>query len=275
MKAFLVFSFSLLLLVPTLSEAADHDDRFIERSDQIPHRWVGRLLLDNQIICSAFLVSRNIAMTAGHCIFDQQDRVFRNLTFQVDLGDFDPKFSQNSRFPQPLNRVLRISALRFSPQTNFVNQTSREASEGMIRGDIALLALETSLPADFGFFQLERQVNLGAPAMSIGYPKWQSEGYRVVDPDCAVRDTNFDAFLTDCALDFGNSGGPLVLRNNQFSVAGVASSAKFDIFTGRMVREESYQARFASRYTAIPLYLNRIEQAMRRIHRQTNYFTEF
>jgi hypothetical protein len=71
-------------------------------------------------------------------------------------------------------------------------------------------------------------VSAGAPAIVIGFPgRAPFRGRKILSSNCSVRKLEYDHILSDCAIDRGNSGGPLLVWNDKeglWEAVGVTST---------------------------------------------------
>lgn len=215
------------------------DDRKMAYDNDID-KAVVRLNLSGGGSCTAFLISSQWALTAGHCVKDSS-----SFAIGLDTG---------KEFTGHISVTHTWTSKNYGVISDDVNDWI------LINEDFAILRLSSPVPnAKTLEIASPNEVVIGASAMSIGYPKHTYEtAYRVKDTNCRVRNLYGDAILTDCAMSRGNSGGPLLIKtpSGKWKVAGIAST-QFVKDDGSMIVGERYTDRTANRYTNASYYTAR------------------
>ena len=94
---------------------------------------VGRLSLDNgNGFCTATLISEDVVLTAGHCVYDKNTGVLANLT------SFEFQASWRNGRAENYRGIREIAV-------HSQYQFAKEASIDRIQFDVALLRLETPI----------------------------------------------------------------------------------------------------------------------------------
>lgn len=187
-------------------------------------------------ICTAFLISRQWAVTAAHCV---ATATAKTLFFEFDQGTGPFEFQSEI--------VQSFSPSDFSMAT------------GIFPKDWALLQLKTPAPARFKSYSLARpaQVQVGQEAIVVGYPRDIGNGdVRMLSEGCTVRNLVGDQIYSDCDILPGNSGGPLLVKASDGSwiVAGITSTQTLDANQKELSRQ-AYADSLANHFTNLSLYV--------------------
>ncbi len=169
----------------------------IEDSSESPYSLVGRLS-GSEGTCTAFIVSRRAALTAAHCVDKKGGYTFR----------------YESRGRKKKVRVFRIV---------FLPGYQKPVGNGAIdsRTDMAVLLFKEPLFLSGEGLTIADKFSVGQAAVALGFPGGDEE----ISPHCSIRNIKNGAILSDCVTSPGESGGPLLIRNNnQWEVAGIISS---------------------------------------------------
>ncbi len=187
-----------------------------------PH-WqkVGKLI-GPRGACSAFLVSENMAMTAAHCIYDENGNPSIGR-YQLLLG-----FNHG----KSIAKANVISIVEPGYGKNLKQGQRNKIFESMAF-DIALLLIDQPLGRQFGFFKLQEfttQQLKNLKVNNLGYPSDVHQGLEMtVHQDCQIQDVNLDTSFrptvlkNTCDMRTGSSGGPLYFINekNEPIVVGI------------------------------------------------------
>lgn len=223
------------------------DNRRVTNSKEKPYRLVGRLVKNGVVSCTAFLVSEQVAMTAAHCVEDKGER----YKFQYDGGG-------------PWREAKAWLGVNIVSISRGKNYTGDNLGDNILREDFALLKLEKPSPNGWGYFRIADHVVVGQAALAIGFPAVLGDGsYKIVSDNCSVRKLAEDSIYSDCAINRGNSGGPLLVKdgNDEWLLAGVASTQKIFPDKGAAMGE-AYSDDIANHFCNITLYNARITDSI-------------
>ena len=181
--------------------------------------------------CTAFLITPEFAISAGHCTRENPQNLSLDQSGSLTFG-----FAVDSSYTAPTYGVVTGS--------DGVSYTRDDWGLVHLGSRANLPNLELASPDE---------LVVGASAMAIGYPGLIYGGqWRVEDTSCTVRELRADSILTDCATAKGQSGGPLLILtpSGRWKVAGVCSTEllKDD---GSTVQGDPYSPALANRFTNI------------------------
>lgn len=215
------------------------DDRALAYNHPV-YNTVQQIVTATDGICSAVLIGRNYALTAGHCVENGRPK-----GMLIDSG---------KRF------TAAIAIAQYWRARNY--EWVEDRYRMYLREDFAILRLDVEAPAELGYLDIAtpEEAAAGVAAISVGYPGYTYNGeWRVKDNNCSIRSAEADILRTDCAMSRGNSGGPLLVKgkDGKWKVAGI-SSTQFMYDDDTMVVGEPYRDSRANYYTNVTLYGARI-----------------
>ncbi|MBI4655251.1 MAG: trypsin-like serine protease, partial [Elusimicrobia bacterium] len=174
----------------------EDDNRRVTNSSKKPYSLVGRLYKDGKGICAAFLISDQMAMTAAHC-------VEKNGRYRFGYEGGGPWRRSGAWVTTDIVAISRAK--------NYVPNSV--VGFNIFREDFALLELAKPSSPDWGYFQIADRISEGQAAMVIGFPLVLGGGdYKIISENCSIRKLAIDSIYTDCAINRGNSGGPLLVQ---------------------------------------------------------------
>lgn len=223
LKFFLVF-FLLVCLPVRASGIKDYDFRLEVSESFFPWSAVGYLSKPDGLWCTAFLVSKDIAVTAAHCLWDRNGKDF--------FSPSDINFSLGIK--QGLaRRFSKIQEIYISPiyfKTAITNK--KKFLPYSDNDDWAVLKLVRFLGLDsgyFGFLSLKDLKNVDSQDLlrrvsQVGYSS-KNKFQMTVSQGCEIS-FFLEEFgysnIHSCRSRSGDSGGPLfVSKNNKIYVVGL------------------------------------------------------
>ncbi|NCN27814.1 trypsin-like serine protease [bacterium] len=168
-------------------------------------RFIGKLTTPTNDLCTASLISKNIIVTAAHCLVDPKE-------YQEDGAN---KFSKGEfSFELPARRAHQSLKSRIIGQGHWGTLNRDNSPESMAK-DWALLELETPL-GEGGHFQLSdklqfRHEHLLEQDLKIaGFSrKFSDLGELSLQDKCNIHLFKGNQIEHDCEAWFGDSGAPL------------------------------------------------------------------
>lgn len=163
---------------------------------------VGRLSLDNgNGFCTATLISEDVVLTAGHCVYDKNTGVLANLT------SFEFQASWRNGRAENYRGIREIAV-------HSQYQFAKEASIDRIQFDVALLRLETPIRNPNVTPMLLAQLpKVGSDIGVVSYAKGRMEAPSVQSRCVAAAQQN-NVLVMTCDVDFGASGSPVFATTN-------------------------------------------------------------
>ncbi len=229
------------------------------RSDSQPLTWtaaIGRLDDTAAVLtCSATLVAPDVIVTAAHCLFaDGREIDPGNLIFRPNLG----------AAPLPPARGRSIIALgneRIDPGR--LEEMPTEADWALIRIEPPITAVPPLPVGAFTVTEIDRHLAAGARLSQAGYGAYglsagsrlsQRINCRPVGDDDLTGETADRVLATDCRVDKGDSGGPMILTDvagNRYLVGIISGYRQADRIRGR-IGFGAVAANFAHDLPAMP-----------------------
>jgi len=168
---------------------------------------IGQLAVGNNL-CTASLISESIAITAAHCVYEQD---VSNITLNLSHQDLEDRFSSNvvdswihPFFSENINPTLISSA--------------------MIPYDIALIRLETPAPDIFTHYTVKTVNERFFFGDAYGY----AANYSGLISQDGLSIANTDGYsISDFDAAKGVSGGP-VFKTNTNGIVAINSAMNFD-----------------------------------------------
>jgi len=187
-----------------------HDDRVRVNIEQTPWRYMGRVTNAAGEVCTATLISRNVIITAAHCIHSTQG-LTTEATFVAAGG-----------------ATARATAYLINPRFDYNRFNTTDDIDSM---DWALLRLDQNLGDRLGFAGVRNITGQGTEAarahdlFQAGYG-WDTGETLAANVGCHIVEAHADGvFAHECDTTRGDSGSAFLVRNGQgFDVVGVDSN---------------------------------------------------
>jgi protease YdgD len=158
---------------------------------------IGRIIRENKILCTSFLIAPNLALTAAHCLFD--------TTLNRPIPNTELEFESGHRKGQaPRKRKIERAAI--PDEYEYIGQGRID----QLRYDVALLKLQTDptepemAPVNFSSGSLK-----GDPVGLIAFANPDNNVAQVQD-FCDIKSQQNGFLILLCNAQLGFSGAPLV-----------------------------------------------------------------
>ncbi len=187
------------------------DDRVRVNAQEAPWRFMGRFTNNAGEQCTATLISRNVIVTAAHCVHTNNG--------VAAAGEFTPAAGGGS---------ARAVAYLVSQRFDYRRFSTTDEIDGL---DWALIRLDQPLGERLGFAgvrNITSQGRSGARAADLfqaGY-SWDTGDTLSANVGCHISETYPDGtFAHECDTTRGDSGSAFLVRNGRsFDVIGVDSN---------------------------------------------------
>ncbi len=171
----------------------------LTRRDQL-FGWeaVGRIDIENGGFCTGALIATDLVLTAAHCVFGPDGKPIDagRMTFRAGLAD-DKAIAE-----------VRVARTVVHPDYRVV----KEMTAALVRLDVALLQLETAIPAATAApFAVESPGN-GDEVSVVSYAEGREDALSW-QKVCAVLGKQDGLIAVDCDVTFGASGAPVLDRS--------------------------------------------------------------
>ncbi|WP_395645045.1 trypsin-like serine peptidase [Terricaulis sp.] len=188
-----------------------HDDRTLVDVNEVPFRYMGRLVNEAGEACTATLIASNVIVTAAHCIH-VENRVSASARFTTARGSL----------------TARTTAYLIDRRFNYQRFASGDEIDGL---DWALLRIDQPLGDRVGFAGVRNLTGEGeararaAELYQAGYA-WDTGDHLSGHVRChMVQVFNDNTFAHECDTTRGDSGSAFLVNNGaRFEVIGVDSS---------------------------------------------------
>ncbi|WP_236737098.1 trypsin-like serine peptidase [Palleronia pelagia] len=186
------------------------------RDDAGAFAAIGRLELGNGKFCTATLVTPQIVLTAGHCLYDVHTGArhdIADIVFQAGLRDGRPEAHRRAR------RAVVHPKYAYG-ETSLVD----------LAHDLALVELDHAVAPEVVVpLPLGQDPRMGGRIGVVSYQFDRSERPSLQEV-CHVLNRQDGALITSCNVDFGASGAPILTFDDQARPALVSVvSAKAEL----------------------------------------------
>lgn len=196
----------LLLVIGLASSkigAADGDDRIASTDAHFP---IGIVQTGWFSWGTGFLTDECHVLTARHVIGYQKSVLGRKVRFRLTPW-LDPNKTNSS------SGIVIHAGTAPKSRDDFSN-------------DWAIIRLSRCLGSgEVGYIPVPgRPISMLKTVVSAGFPSDRSGLHLTIDPNCRLRERRLNFFLHDCAALPGNSGGPILMkdeRSNRFIAVGM------------------------------------------------------
>jgi protease YdgD len=173
--------------------------RLVTDAEAASFRGVGRLNIAGRRFCTAALIAPDRAVTAAHCLYHP-----RSLK-PVPLSELRFVAGYRRDAYAALRRVRRVAvAPGFVP--------GDRPGFGELQRDVALVELDAPIAADAAPAFAVAGVPLGdAPIVMVSYARDRAHAASIQE-NCRVRARAGSAVALDCGVEFGASGGPVLVH---------------------------------------------------------------
>lgn len=204
---------------------------------------MGRILLNKHDICSAFLLSDRIIVTAAHCLYED---LFDNSPLKLPINWISKtNVSQIEFVHHSTQKQYSIKSLWFANSDPIPRWSNGRVMATSSENDWVILITNESIVAK-NFFHVWRdtdQILNGkiTEAFALGYPGNFGKERNLTEYHCKVGVTNISlrnvtqiqAPCKPIAYP-GTSGGPLfIVKNGRYYALGVHSRTDTDAYIGR------------------------------------------
>jgi V8-like Glu-specific endopeptidase len=196
----------------TLTNVFGVDNREVITTKQYPWTAIGRVVLASGASCTGTLVTKDLVITAAHCVINSQTKVLYPGTFR-----FQPNYKNG------------VALATYDADHIWWGTNDPTADR---KSDWAILRLKGNPGSKFGWLGVSDTTIESFPdVISVaGYSKDFKNGLTAgVHRNCSTRNRDFTNKLIshDCDMGRGASGGPVIgMLGSNFTVYGILVSER-------------------------------------------------
>lgn len=183
---------------PALAQDKTGLDRLTRRDQLLGWEAVGRVDIDGGGFCTGALIATDLVLTAGHCAIDRDGSPIDagRMTFRAGLADGIA--------------IADAKVLRTVVPDGFTGVWPFPPEQ--LKLDVALLQLETAIPAAVAAPFVVQSPGTGAEVSVVSYAEGREEALSW-QKVCSVLGKRDGLIAFDCDVTFGSSGAPVLDRS--------------------------------------------------------------
>lgn len=223
MRGAAIVSALLCCLAPTQIAGQGIERRLVTDAEAPDYFGVGRLNVAGRRFCTATLISETLAITAAHCLYHPRSRR------PVPLSELRFVAGWRSDEYAALRGVARVAVPEdfiFDGAPSFAN----------LRRDIALIEMDAPVPAAEAAAFPTTEAPVGdVPIVIVSYARDRAHAASIQEA-CRLEALIDNVAALDCGVNFGASGGPVMVdEKGGLRLFGVVSATGHTVADGAEV----------------------------------------